>query len=400
MWRVYPVVDTDHSLLTILSHGQHHCFNLSFLLLPSPSSTLLHYHFIMSDDENLDSNQTGGTPNVFSYQKKSFQSKRVDSDDSDDSDDDDMLTSKPTKTNILKRLDEEDDDDDDSDVEITTTTTIDAQTKVTYLMDDDDESDDDDVMIVLPKENLPMIETLRKARQARARLENAQRYHAEDMILCDDDEGILDIDLPSAARNLGSKLSIVIQSSTGLTQTTIRKLEPLQKVVDRLRVEFGIKKDTTIILEYPRHQELDLTKTPATYNIPVGAIVQLLETKSETAAAAPLIIATTTTTQQQGPLLKLKLRTVVLSVSVSSNKKKKTNGSGIKGKSQDDYFSIRAREPFSKLVELYKKEKKIVTNNSKNQIVILSFEGDTLELQQTPEMHDMEDDEIIEVTVK
>ena len=102
------------------------------------------------------------------------------------------------------------------------------------------------------------------------------------------------------------------------------------------------------------------------------------------------------TTQTQGPLLKLKLRTVVSSSS-SFNNKKKNGGKGIKGKSQEDYFSIRAREPFSKLVERYKKEKKIV---NQNQIVILSFEGDTLGLQQTPETHDMEDDEIIEVTVK
>ena len=78
-------------------------------------------------------------------------------------------------------------------------------------------------------------------------------------------------------------------------------------------------------------------------------------------------------------MLNLKLRTIVQGKLVS-----------------EDDFELKEREPFSKLVELYKAKK----NLGPSKHVVLSFEGDSLGMAQTPQSHDMETDEIIEVILK
>lgn len=318
---------------------------------------------------NTDENQVC-TTNVFEFKKKAFQHKRP-VDDSE-SDDEDMIFRKRSKdtNDIMKQLEEED----DSDIEIDpnhSKSIEGAMPKVDFILSDDD-SDDDDKDVAIPPSlmlghNISSLESIQRARMARAKLENAQRYHAED-IPESYEGGTLQIDLPS--RHLGAKVDVSIQYLGRYTNTFLYNLEPLQKVVDRLREHYQLKKNQNLVLEL-KQKTLDLTKTPASYKISNGAflILRVIESQHHVITAA----------KNLGPTLKLKLRTIA-------------NGKLV---SEDD-FDLKEREPFSKLVELYKTK----TNLGPSKHVVLSFEGDSLGMTQTPQTHDMETGEIIEVSLK
>ena len=62
----------------------------------------------------------------------------------------------------------------------------------------------------------------------------------------------------------------------------------------------------------------------------------------------------------------------------------------------EDEFQLQLREPFSKLLAIYKEKKKY----SARKKVVLVLDGDALGMLQTPETHDMESDGIIDVSVK
>jgi hypothetical protein len=306
------------------------------------------------------------TIDVFTFMKKSFRQKRPvgESDSDSDHDHDSILFSKRTRPSVslVQRL--EADDDDDSDIEISTKPKS-TDAADFHLLDDD--SSDDEQLAILPTRILEghssSMESIRKARMARESLQKAQTYHAED--IPEMDEGvILDFDLPD--RNLGSKLSVNVRYLNRCMSSTFYKLEPLQKALDRLRVQWGLGNDLELVLQYFHHPHaLDLTKTPASHQISNGAtlILRVIEP----------------TTQNLGARLILKLRTIQSSKLVS-----------------EDEFVLREREPFSNLVVLYKKR----MNLAVDKVVSFSFEGEALQISQTPQSHDMEAEDIIEVTVK
>lgn len=317
----------------------------------------------MSNDDN--ENEVPAI-DVFTFRKKSFQQKRPtgDSDSDSDQDDDIMLINKRPRTSasLMQRL--EGDEDDGSDVEITAKP-MSTNSNDLRLLDDD--SSDDEKATSLPNRSLDgdfsCLESIRKARMARESLQKAQTYHAEDML--ETDEGFnVDIDLPD--RNLGSKLSVSIQYLNLRMSSTLYKLEPLQKALDRLRVELGLGKDKEFVLQQWHHPlALDLTKTPASHQISNGATLVLRAVES--------------TSQNLGNSLILKLRTLQSSKLIS-----------------EDEFLLRQREPFSNLVALYKKR----MNLGENKRITFLFEGESLGMNQTPQSHDMETEDIIEVTYK
>lgn len=318
---------------------------------------------------NNDENQVC-TTNVFTFKKKAFQQKRP-VDDSE-SDEEDMIFRKRSKdtNDIMKRLEEED----DSDIEIDPNlkkSQLSAMPKADFILSDDDSDDDHKELAILPSlmmgHSVSSLESIQRARLAREKLENAQRYHAED-IPESYEGGTLQIDLPS--RHLGAKLNVSIQYLGCYTNIFLYNLEPLQKVVDRLREQYQLKKNHNVVLEL-KQKTLDLTKTPASYQITNGAflILRVIESQQHVIAAA----------KNLGPTLKLKLRTIA------------------QGKLMfEDDFELKEQEPFSKLVELYKTKK----NLGPSKHVVLSFEGDCLGMTQTPQTHDMETGEIIDVSIK
>lgn len=313
-----------------------------------------------SDDDAKD------TIDIFTFTKKSFRQKRPvgESDSDSDHEDDTMLSSKRTRPSVslVQRLEAEDDD--DSDIEISTKPKS-ANTAEFNLLDDD--SSDDDQVAILPtrilEQHSSSLESIRKARMARESLQRAQTYHAED--IPETDEGvILDFDLPD--RNLGSKLSVNIQYLNRFMRSTFYKLEPLQKALDRLRVQLGLGKDLELVLQYSHlPNALDLTKTPASHQISNGAtlVLRVIESIS----------------QNLGASLTLKLRTIQSGKLIS-----------------EDEFLLREREPFSNLVMLYKKR----MNLAMDKLVSFAFEGEALGMSRTPQSHDMETEDIIDVTVK
>jgi hypothetical protein len=199
-------------------------------------------------------------------------------------------------------------------------------------------------------------------------LEQAQRYHAEDVAV---EMGVMDrLELPSVVQKSGCELTVVVEKHGTRFHRIIRNLEPLQKLMVRLRSDFVIKEDalTTCALLY-KLKEVDLTKTPASYKFKGMEVLVLQVTVKEKPQPKKTL----------GPALNLILRTVK-SGKVESK----------------DTLVLRFREPFSKLIEAYRTHKKL----GKTKKIVFSFEGDALGMNQTPETHDMETDEIIEVTVR
>jgi hypothetical protein len=327
----------------------------------------------MSDSSDSDV----ATTSVFKYTKKAFQKKRpVESDSNDESDiDSDDSPKRPKRPiSILEKLEAADDEEesDDGIVIVAGGSTINKKKKEVIALDDS--SDDDDYKPLNFRdqrrafaENKDSIDVINKARQARMSLERAQRYHAEDVRL---EIGIMDrLELPSVQKS-GSELTVLVERNGTRYHRTIRNLEPLQKLMMRLRTDFQIKEDahTTCALLY-KNKEIDLTKTPASYQFKGVELLVLKVTVKEKPQPKKTL----------GPALNLILRTV--------------KGGKIES---EDTLVLRLREPFSKLIESYRTKNKL----GKTKKIVLSFEGDALGMNQTPETHDMETDEIIEVTVR
>mmetsp|Transcript_20415 Transcript_20415/g.33809 ORF Transcript_20415/g.33809 Transcript_20415/m.33809 type:complete len:342 (-) Transcript_20415:84-1109(-) len=341
----------------------------------------------MSDS---DASEDIGTTSVFKYKKHAFKKRQAvetdseDDDDYDSCDDDDDDFRKRPKTmptkSLMDRLNDDDDDDSDDGVRIVSAPTIDPKTRADLLLasdDDDDSSEEEDDVVArfsnrreVLANNKDSFDVIRKARLSRLKLQRAQNYHAEDVhdATAARRDVMDDVDLPSVIATLGTKLSIVIEMKGNRYIREIRKLEPLQKLMDRLRTEFLVKEDDASRLLL-KGDEVDLTKTPASYKL-VG---------KEVLAFNVVVKEKPKPKQQLGEQLDLVLRTLK------------------KGKQEsEDSLPLRFREPFSKLVESYKKLKKLGVRKQ----VVLSFEGQALGLNQTPETHDMETEEIIEVTVR
>lgn len=321
---------------------------------------------VMSDDDGDD---------VFRFAKKSFRKKHKRKQLESDSDDDDDSVQEMPKSSpslLMQKLEMKhnlDDDDDDSDGDIVVVTSKPKPT-INLLLDDDDDDDSDNEYDRRNRMAKAVRETqqnsaVRQARAAKERLRRAQNYRGEDVqVAWTPPSADLLQDLPSRAR-AGGELSVSIQLPIGpcMLSVTIRKLEPLQKVLDRLQMQHDMltNRRATLML---KGAELDLTKTPASCNI-VGnelLVVKLLESPKK----------------KQKPSLGHKLRVV------------------LRTGAKDETYELHFREPFSVLMEKYKKKNKM----RKNKKVVFKFEGDVVGLQQMPMTHDMEDDEIVEVIVK
>lgn len=61
-----------------------------------------------------------------------------------------------------------------------------------------------------------------------------------------------------------------------------------------------------------------------------------------------------------------------------------------------DFMSIRMNEPLQKLMDKYKKHKKLAASAT----VIFKFDGETMQLHRTPRSYDMEDEDMVDVVCK
>eukprot|EP00548_Thalassiothrix_antarctica_P003091 CAMPEP_0194148368 /NCGR_PEP_ID=MMETSP0152-20130528/31906_1 /TAXON_ID=1049557 /ORGANISM="Thalassiothrix antarctica, Strain L6-D1" /LENGTH=344 /DNA_ID=CAMNT_0038849865 /DNA_START=182 /DNA_END=1216 /DNA_ORIENTATION=+ len=331
---------------------------------------------------------------VFCFKKRSFQVQN-NYEDSDSEDDDDFLPSRKrlkTTKSLLERLDD-DIDDEESVAETKNSTTgsnCAVKRAIDILTDDDDDSSPCDDTF----KHQDSLQVLRQAQQAREGLERAQKYHAEEVVDNNDENQTtcaLSIDLPSQAR-LGAKWTTqiqVIEEIEGMNEFTInpldnvmnyiRKLEPFQKMIDRLkkRGQTSLSVSSSFIskIQLERKNDgtiLDLTKTPASYN-----------QKEEDLTYLVLRII------RKGNNFVRRGFGFVMEFVLRSQKK----GTLI----SEDNFRLRSKEPFSNLLESYKKVKCIRNRHTK---VVLEFDGEALGMKDTPETHDMESGDIIEVKLK
>lgn len=319
------------------------------------------------------------TASVFKYKKKAFK-KREPEPDSDDSDSDiDVFAKRRPATKSLEQKmndDEEFDvesDDDDDIIEVASNPKpgqiIDM---CEYSSDEDGYEDYEAISKMALAQNKDSLDVIRKSRQAKLELQRAQQYHAEDIRIGDDDDAdynnnvMDDIELPSASSR-GRELTVEIIVNGTRFKRTIRKLEPLQKLMDRLRADFLVSESDVTTLSL-KGREVELTKTPASYQLVGNELFSF-----------NVVVKEKPKQQQLGPSLTLMLRTI----------------KGGKMEAEDE-FQLRSGEPFSKLLAMYKEKKKY----SARKKVVLVFDGDALGMIQTPETHDMESDDIIDVNVK
>jgi hypothetical protein len=224
---------------------------------------------------------------------------------------------------------------------------------------------------------------IQQARQASYHLRQAQNYRAEDVWIPEAkptpppvvtiDEASLQAPAPTT-QNLGPTLRVTLRttrvvngkpSDSSTTDTmSIRRLEPFQRLMERYQMKHSISPSESKVQFSVDGQTMDLTKTPASYDIEdedlIDVKVQIL------AIQAPVNL---------GPHIQLVLRT------------RHANGSVT-----NDTMSIREQEPLQKLVEKYKQHKKL----SASAKIHFQFDGAPLNLTKTPKFYDMETDDIIE----
>jgi Ubiquitin-2 like Rad60 SUMO-like len=329
----------------------------------------------MNDDEEL----VVGRINVFEFKKKSFQPKKKLDDDSCSDDDDDVVNvplAASTHTNaktLLLQLDNEY----DSDIEIIPKH---SKPKVeachAILLD---ESDDDSITVI-PTTN-QSIDSISKAREARECLQQAQMYHAED-ILEKYDGGNLPITLSNRSKGIEHSISITYMAQK--IKWTLYHLEPIQKVLDQLRHKFGIPLNHSMQLQRQSSKKeeeaeiLDPTKTPASYGFgKVGTkhlILRVIEGNSTSKSSS----------SASGPRICLRVRTIRHASNIIL---------------ADETFVIRQRDTFATLAEKYRKSHHGDEVAKLLKTVKFVFEGDVLNMEDTPETHDMDSGDIVEVVV-
>jgi len=325
---------------------------------------------------------------VFTFKKRSFGGRdtTTDASDSDSDGEAELLLLKKSKTkSLLERVDIDSDDGDDS-VEIAgggkpKCSAATASNAISLL--DDDDSSHEEQQFYNPKFGISQskpLQVLEEARIARELLQQSQYYNAEDIDV-DENAKDLPIELPSEAR-LGERWRADIEvfeeinpgSSCNVTRfklcNYIRKLEPFQALVNRLsddglEVPSASDVNATIQLEF-NGSLLDLTMTPKSYSIHPDINSSPLSLR--------LRISKTTLHQKVnlGHELNLTLRL---------------------GNGESEKFTLRSKESFSKLLHSYRKSKSISSLTK----VVLEFDGEALRMCDTPETHDMESEDIIEV---
>jgi hypothetical protein len=316
--------------------------------------------------------------------------------------------------NLLARVN---DDDDDSDVEVVDDTTkkpdaaaVDVKPKpngaALELSSDDD---DDDNVPALPSTttaparptDLAMCKKLFEAKQARMQLTMAQQYHAEDVYV---PEAVIDLDsstssssVPTAEgaavrrpADLGPEIQLALRTSqlvqgkrnvVSNDSMIIRQREPFQALLGRYRVEKGVAASTRVRFSFDG-QNVPWSKTPAALDMEAGDLVDVLVEGSlglVNAASAPKTVVKSKV--NLGPTITLKLRT----------QERGTNNKGV----TQDVLTIREQEPLEKLLEKYKKSKSL--NGSAR--VRFEFDGEDIDLKKTPKSYDMENEDIIDVTL-
>jgi hypothetical protein len=329
----------------------------------------------MSDEDDI----SVGRINVFEFKKKSFQPKNkveVDScsDDDDDDDDDVIVLSRAPSTSkgLIVQLDNED----DSDIEITSKPPkIKPEVSHNILLDDSD----DESITLIPTATLSL-DSITKARQARECLQQAQRYHAEDISEPNHEENI---PLTLSNRSKGIKHSISISYMDQQITWTFYHLEPIQKVLDQLRQKFEIPLDHSIQLQRKSSKKneeieiLDPTKTPASYEFgKLGGTEHFLLCVMDVNSSSKSSVSVS------GPRLCLRVRTI-----------RRTSNTIL----ADETFVIRQRDTFATLAEKYRKSQHRDKTTKSMKMVKFLFEGEVLNMEDTPETHDMDSGDILEV---
>lgn len=327
----------------------------------------------------------------FKFKKKSFNRRNKanesfddDDDDSSSSDEDDLPKRKATLK--LKSLSDEENNidvsDDDSDVEITVTKKLKKTEPTIDCLNSSDDSDDGGCRPGLRKypyqmyqqnscagnsKNSEAMMLLHQSRQSKQKLKQAQLYKAEDVrVVCENK-----VIKPAERMNLlGNNLHLTLritqvingewQHSAAPREVvqTIRKLEPMQKMLDRFIQSESIPENQKVSFMFDG-VVMDTTKTPASFELSDGDSIDVEIHKKVAKKAIPMI--------------KLMFRS---------------------SKESSDEMRVGKTHKFGvEIMDQYRQLKKL----SKRKKIQFMLDGDAIGANTTPEDEDLDGGEIIEV---
>ena len=238
-----------------------------------------------------------------------------------------------------------------------------------------------------------------QARHAMHKLEQAQLYHGEDVwvpvpqpqpvVLNLESPAVAHPEQPKLPTDLGPTLQLklrtthVVNGKRSESPTTeimsIRRMEPFQKLMERYQSLHNIVPSQSSVKFSVDGENIDLNKNPAFYDFEDDDLVEVLVTSLVVVRTSTSSSATATSaTANLGPALQLKLRM------------QEKNGT-----TTMDVMTIRENEPLENLMDKYKKKKKLGSAH-----IILTFDGDTINLTKTPASYEMESEDIIDVVHK
>jgi hypothetical protein len=225
----------------------------------------------------------------------------------------------------------------------------------------------------------------------------AQQYHAEEL---DVPEPVVDLDSSTSSSSaaaaavrpadLGPEIKLSLRTSQ-LVQgrrnvvsndtMTIRQREPFQALLERYRVEKGVAASTRVKFSFDG-ENIQCHTTPAAFDMEDGDLVDVLVEGSLGLVSASAAVTSSASKNKVnlGRTLTLVLR---------------TQERGSNNAVTQDVLTIREQEPLENLVEKYKKSK----NLNASARVRFEFDGEALDLKKTPKAYDMENEEIIDVTL-
>ena len=333
-----------------------------------------------------------------------------------------------------------------------------AATDVIECLSSDDESDTESASIRIPKPSghLPpgLAASLKQAQQAKARLEQAQEYHAHDVHVAVQATALIpSVQTVSTRRptiptpmgkltmgmgkvlNLKCRCGHIVINGTKEAMTkekqsivlVVREKDSLSILVDRFCKAHSFPNEIAKIVMTFDGSKLDVSKTPAFYEmededlIDVSVSLPRRLTAAEKQQAArqipkPLAKSATGTTlegQKRGSLgksLRFSCRTQIKTLSkTAAGQKPRGKRRGRQQQQQQQQQSSKP-EMVTKTVNLFENERLGVLAKRLCAIlgdlppattkVVMRFDGILLDMEKSPKSYDMEDEDMIEVSIE
>ena len=311
-----------------------------------------------------------------------------------------------------------------------------AATQAISCLSSDEEEDDDFMSSTLPKLplNLPpaLAASLRQAREAKARLEQAQEYHAHDVHVAVEEtllvptraSNLLSSSKPAnIAISMGKPLSFTcrcahlvmkgikeaVAKDQQSTVLTVREREPLSALVGKFCRAHSLPQNKAKIVLNFDGQYLDVNKTPTFYKMEDEDLIDVaasapFRSKEQQQRPNPLAKASTLLGHKRssrGKSLEFSCRTKITEVDSAPKARgrrpkkmqptaKPTIITKSIGLCENENLGVLSRRLCASLGDL----SPLITK------VVMRFDGNVLDMEKTPKFYEMEDEDMIEVSIE